>query len=320
MSNPTYKELERERIEKIKNLSSDELEAYIDNLNKKIYDSWFYDNDNVSLYSDKLLEVINLTELEHRGVRRYAINGQLDLSHTKLVEGNLREIIFEVVSNTKILSLIIMKLVKDYTMLDYVLMIYYHNYLKVPKYMIEGLSIHLEFEHNFKNEDFDKYLDSYFQEYNEILMRELDFVIAKLRENLLTSITMIDLLILDDIEHSNETLNELIGSFKKEKNRVIKNSKDNKRDKLLKDGNYFDLNLKLIEVYKNFDNACKHYLEIKEKVLDLVNSEDGFVSLKNDDYDITYEDSNSDNIISREDFIAMRPCYNMKEGKFLRPT
>ena len=79
------------------------------------------------------------------------------------------------------------------------------------------------------------------------------------------------------------------------------------------------MNMTLIEVYKMFDKTCELYLDLKQKALDLVNSDDGFAKFKEDEYNFSCEKLD-EVVISKDDFIAMRPSYDVRNCKFKEST
>ena len=315
----TYDKLEKERIEKIKGLNPKELEGYTDNLNEKLYESIFSgDVDNVDFYAKKLIELLRLSD-DEVNLYNYSLDSRLSITENKILEKWLESIIMEVFSNSKILGFINIMLNREYHLLSSILLCYYHNYVKTAPFEVESLLIELDLNYGFNNEDFKDYAMSHFDTNNEMLMNSLDNMIAHSKDSILFIIDMVDTLIDDNIENTKESLNEMMDDFKRNKDDIIKKSEKNKFYKSLKDGNLFDMNMTLIEIYKMFDMTCELYLDLKQKALDLVNSDDGFAKFKEMDYDFSCEKIGEVSI-SKDDFIAMRPSYDVRNCKFKEST
>ena len=315
----TYGKLEKERIEKIKGLNPKELEGYTDNLNEKLYESIFSgDVDNVDFYAKKLIELLRLSD-DEVNLYNYSLDSRLSITENKILEKWLESIIMEVFSNSKILGFINIMLNREYHLLSSILLCYYHNYVKTAPFEVESLLIELDLNYGFNNEDFKDYAMSHFDTNNEMLMNSLDNMIAHSKDSILFIIDMVDTLIDDNIENTKESLNEMMDDFKRNKDDIIKKSEKNKFYKSLKDGNLFDMNMTLIEIYKMFDMTCELYLDLKQKALDLVNSDDGFAKFKEMDYDFSCEKIGEVSI-SKDDFIAMRPSYDVRNCKFKEST
>jgi len=71
------------------------------------------------------------------------------------------------------------------------------------------------------------------------------------------------------------------------------------------------------ESYINYGESCRYYIDMKEQILDLINSHDGFLDLKESDYGFTSKNTNG--TFSKEEYIAMRPSYDVKSLKFITP-
>lgn len=315
----TYDKLEKERIEKIKGLNPKELERYTNNLNNKIYESIFSgDVDNVDFYANKLIELLRLSD-DESNLYNYSLDSRLSITENKMLEKWLENIIMEVFSNSKILGFINIILNRECHILSSTLLCYYHNYVKTAPFEVESLLIELNLNYGFDNDDFKEYAMSHFDTNNKMLMNSLDNMIAHSKESILLIIDMVDALISDNIENTKESLNEMIEDFKRNKDDIIKKSEKNKFYKSLKDGKVLDMNMALIEFYKMFDKTCELYLDLKQKALDLVNSDDGFAKFKEMDYNFSCEKLD-EVVISKDDFIAMRPSYDVRNCKFKEST
>lgn len=315
----TYDKLEKERIEKIKSLSPKELEGYTDNITKKLYENIFSgDVDNANFFTNKLIELLNLSDNESN-LYNYSLDSRLHITENKLLEKWLEDIIMQVYSNSKLLGFANLILNSECHLLSSTLLCYYHNYVKTAPFEVESLLIELELNYGFDNEDFKDYAMSHFETNNEMLMNSLDDMISHSKKSILLIIEMVDALIDDDIENTKESLNEMMEDFKRNKDDIIKKSEKSKLFKSLKDGKLFDMNIALIDIYKMFDMICELYLELKQKALDLVNSDDGFAKFKEWEYNSSCEKL-GDIPFSKGEFIAMRPSYDVKNCKFKEST
>ena len=102
----TYEKLEKKRIQKIRDLSLDEVKAYIDNLNKKMFQSFEENNpENVEYYSKKLSEVIDLTSHKWINLDVYSMGKKLDITSAKMIENDTKKQILFITYNSQILLL-----------------------------------------------------------------------------------------------------------------------------------------------------------------------------------------------------------------------
>ena len=309
----TYDKLEKERIEKIKNLNLDEVKAYIDNLNQKLFNSFEANNpENVDYYSKKLSEVIDLTSDKWINLDFYSMGRKLDITTSRMIENNARKHILYASSISKDLINADIILQEIYLHLDYILMIYYHNYYLREASIVEDLLLHLEFEYNFKDEKFNEYANNRADKYNEVLMMELNSLISRMKDliNHVIYFTEINLSGIDE--------NFILSTLKDieyEKEYVNKNYSSNEGIKTLKDGEYLKLLCVMKEVFEGLQDHLQSYHETKEKVLNYINSDDGFIDFKLEDYEFSNKGERQ-SFFSKEDFIAMRPSYDMKNCEF----
>ena len=68
-----------------------------------------------------------------------------------------------------------------YFILDYTLMIYYHNYYTKEHMLVDELLAHLHCEYDFNNDKFDEYAHSKVNKFNNVLMKELDSLIDMIK-------------------------------------------------------------------------------------------------------------------------------------------
>ena len=101
MMNKTIKELERDRINRIKDLNSEDIKSYILNLHKNRFNS--YENHNKELadfYGEKIKEVFRITEGTYVNLDNYSDNCEIDLLYSKLIITNNNEIASRVLSQS----------------------------------------------------------------------------------------------------------------------------------------------------------------------------------------------------------------------------
>lgn len=310
-------QLEKERIEKIRSLSLDEVKAYIDNLNYKIFESFEANNpDSVGYYSQKLKEVFDVTSDKWINLDFYSLTKKYDITTAKMIINNTKKRNILIIYNAQIFLLADITLQEIYLHLDYILMIYYHNYYLMESAIIEDLLIKLELEYDFKDDNFSQYANSRVNKYNEILMKELDELISRMKQLMRNIIEMTEL---QTIEISDDDIASALKEIDDEKQYVIKQSASDNSLKPLKHGDYLDLLDNLRETYLHYQDCFKSYLETKEKVLNYINSSDGFAEMKETDYEFVIETCGKCTV-SKEDFIAMRPSYDMKNCEFVESS
>lgn len=308
--NKSLNQLENERKEKIKELNLDEVKSYITNLNKKLYES--FDNNNhedVELYQSKLKEVFELTSDKYVNLDAYSLLRKFEITSSKMIEENTKSSIIQKVHLTLASSRSCITLHELYYHLEYILMIYYNNYYTNENMLVDDLLAHLHFEYNFNDEGFDEYARSRVNMYNETLMRELDSLINHLKAQITRIIEVCD-------GYVNTSFEEEISSIVKEVEYEKQYLKNNNREemKFLKEGNYVALLDSLKQSCMIYGESCRCYIDLKEKILDLINSHDGFLSLKEHSYEFDCKYGVSS---SKEEYIASRPSYDVSKCEFI---
>lgn len=312
----TYDKLEKERIEKIRNLDLDEVKSYIDNLNKKVFEAFEENNSaNVEFYDKKLSEVFDITKGKFVNLEFYSIAKRLDITTAKMIENNTKKQNVYVSLTTMLLITAEVSLRGLDTILDYLLMIYYHNYYFSEVSLVEDLLIQLEFKYNFKNEDFSEYANSRCREYNETLMKELDFLIGRIKEIIVSVIELADMHLVSD-NYEKEVI-QVMKDIEVEKDYVIQKGDEDVGVKVIKDSEYLDLLDRLKETYELSLKTYKSYSSIKGKMKAIINLDDGFADFKEQEYEFSKEHGG---IMSREDYIAMRPSYDLRNCEFVEST
>lgn len=114
MMNKSIRELERDRINRIRNLNSEDVKSYILNLHKSRFKS--YENNNKELanfYGKKIKEVFEITEGIYVNLDNYSDNCEIDLLYSKLIINNNNEIVSRVLSQCQSLLNGEVQLTKD---------------------------------------------------------------------------------------------------------------------------------------------------------------------------------------------------------------
>jgi hypothetical protein len=308
-------QLEKERIEKINNLNIDEVKSYIKSLNKKIFKALDEGNlDEIDYLNEKLSEIYKVTKYNNLEV--FSTINKLDITSAKMIENNTKKHNIFIVFNAQIFLLADIILQEIYLHLDYILMIYYHNYYLMESAIVEDLLIKLEIDYDFKDDNFSQYANSRVKKHNDVLMEELDCLISRLKQFINHTIEMTEL---QTIKYSDDDIASVLKDIDSEIQFLIKKGASDDGVKILKDGEYYDLLEKLRKSYIHYDECLKSYIETKEKVLNYINSDDGFAEMKETDYEFVIETCGKCTV-SKEDFIAMRPSYDMKKCEFVESS
>jgi hypothetical protein len=307
-------ELEKERIEKIKNLDLDEVKSYIKSLNKKIFQALDEGNiDEIDYLNGKLSEIYEVTKGKYINLEFFSAVNKLDIASAKMIENNTKKASIYVTLQNVVLINASISLRELESILDYLLMIYYHNYYFMETSIIEDLLIKLEFEYDFKDESFCRYANSRGRKYNETLIREMNFLIGMIKDTIIRTIELADMHITEDYEkEAIRTMKEI----ETEKAYVIQKSDEHEGVKTIKEGEYLDLLDGLKETCEMSIECHESYISIKDRLLEFINSEDGFADLKEAEYEIA--NKNVGGVYSdKENYIAMRPSYDMKNCEFV---
>lgn len=308
------RKLEKERINKINSLSLDEIKAYIENINIKQWEGYEEnDYDKVKFYGDKLKEIFDITSDKWVNLDFYSLECKFKISGAKRIEKDIKARIHEFSYMSQLLLNAEMRLINYSSILRHILFLYYNNHSPRDYSLVEDLLLKLEFEYEFKNEDFNKYAEGVCRESNDILMKGFDNIIEIIKQDIGDIIDSVNPLIKDYDESNFERLSE---NIREDKNYVIKMAESDEGMKALYDGEYIDLLLKLLEVSKIYDDSCKSYMRTQEYILDFINSDDGFLDFKIRDYEFyckTFPNVSCD----KESYISLRPKYDMKDLRFI---
>lgn len=307
-------QLEKDRQDKIRDLSIDEVKRYIENLNKKIFDSMEANNrEKVDFYSERLNEVFDVTKDKYVNLEWYSVIKKLDITTAKMIENNTKKTNVYVSLSSVTLINAEVSLIELESILNYILMIYYHNYSFREEFIIEDLLIKLELEYDFKDESFCEYANGLTKMYNESLMRELDHLISRLKEAIVRTIELADNHLTEDFERQ---FLSVMKEIECEKNFVNQKSGEDEGVRIIKEGEYLDLLDRLKETYELAIDCHKTYIEARDRVLEFINSEDGFADFKEHDYNFTIETFGSI-MLDKDEFIRLRPSYDLKNCQFV---
>ena len=315
MSKSIY-QLEKDRKDKIRDLNLDEVKRYIENLNKKVFEAFETNNhEKIDFYNERLGEVFDVTKGKYVNLELYSVGQKLDITTSRLIESNTKRQDVYVSLSTVVLINAEISLREMESILHYLLMIYYHNYSLSEVSLVEELLSKLEFEYDFKNEDFCEYAKGLTNQYNKTLIREFNYVIGMIKEAIHRMIELADVHISDNYEK--EVL-RILKEIEAEKDYVRNNENCLKA---IKEGEYLDLLEGLKRSYEMSLDSYKSYLSIKDRILEMINSEDGFADLKEQHYEISNREIEGGLFtMDKEDYIAMRPSYDMVNCEFVEST
>lgn len=308
------RKLEKERINKINSLSLDEIKAYIETINLKQWEG-YEENDceKIRFYGDKLREIFEITSDKWINLDYYSLEVKFKISGAKRVENDVRARIHDFSHMSQLLLNAEMRLINYSSILRHILFLYYSNHSPRDYSLVEDLLLQLDFEYDFKNEDFDKYAKGVCRESDEILTKGFDNLIGIIKADIEDIVDSVKPFIKDYDESNLERLSE---NIREDKDYVIKMADSDEGMKALYDGDYLDLLIRLLEVSKIYDDSCKSYFKTRDKVLDFINSDDGFMDIKLMDYDF-YCESFPNVSCDKESYISIRPKYNMRECRFI---
>lgn len=93
MMNKSINGLERDRINKIRDLNNKEIRSYIVNLHKKRFKSFEnHDKAEADFYTKKIKEIFDITEGIYVNLDTYSDNCEIDLLYSKLIINNNKEL------------------------------------------------------------------------------------------------------------------------------------------------------------------------------------------------------------------------------------
>ncbi len=296
--NKKINQLEKERIDKIKGLKLPEIKSYINSLNKKMFLS--NENEDIDFYSDKIVETFDLIDKDYlmEAYHEYIIS-QVDLLSLDSLKQSLRLKLSKVYYANEVFHNGYVSLITEFESLQSLFRIYYMCYVRQSNEFSHILEA-LDEEYDFRNEDFDKYLESYHLKNNHHLTNEFDLSIYRLIISLEFVIESLERF--EDIYDDKFIESEIMDAKYK-----IESNQDNKE--------YIDLlyiYMKLIECLKREKDA---YLEIKGEVLEFLSKEDGFIEEKEKYYNqYSFMKDSSD----KETILKSNPFYNFEDRRLSR--
>ena len=114
MMNKSIRELERDRINRIRDLNVKDIQSYILNLHKNRFKSYEnHDKELADFYSVKIKEIFEITEGIYFNLDSYSDNCEIDLLYSKLIINNNTEIVSRVLSQCQSLLNGEVQLTKD---------------------------------------------------------------------------------------------------------------------------------------------------------------------------------------------------------------
>ena len=301
----TLKELERKRIDKIKSLSADEVDRYLDVIFTDLMNIQDVDNvgsvDDPNIFNDdlddlysKLDEIRNLLGDNFRindAIKTKAINYE-SVSHTG-TKIKYSAIGFKLRMQT--IRLLIRDILKEYGDLLNTLNHYYHftlYQLDLDKIVsADDVSAKLVSE-----------IDGFKLEINDMFYYDVIAGIETIKD---------DLKFIDKLFYSDEVLSRDIADLKNSIKDIA--DSDDYKDKLNRELGVLDAVVRLYDYYVEMQELKETYDEYKSEIGDLLESDNAFKRYS----EIRYNDVPGD--IPFDDFIALEPKFNMKECKLILP-
>lgn len=282
------KELEKQRIEKIRSLTTSEIENYVDVLVTdicKLHDFSTVTNPDERLNEindlyTKLKELGDLTELEFNKVKPYI----KDKLNSELVNANVVNTVKDIVDSANmknyLISLLIKNVMNQYINLQFHLVLF-HGMFKKLNLLSETADVNAV------------------NEINDVSIMEFQKIFPKLIDDLKYNIEKIDDLfypddvLIADIDDMKSTLSD------------ISTADDDLNVSLRKYG--------LVETYSRLINAYIHQMELKKMynkikadINDLLESDNAFFNYSKSDYESLSGD------ISFDEFMKSEPEFNLK--------
>ncbi len=282
------KELEKQRIEKIRSLTTSEIENYVDVLVTdicKLHDFSTVTNPDERLTEindlyTKLKELGDLTELEFNKVKPYI----KDKLNSELVNANVVNTVKDIVDSANmknyLISLLIKNVMNQYINLQFHLVLF-HGMFKKLNLLSETADVNAV------------------NEINDVSIMEFQKIFPKLIDDLKYNIEKIDDLfypddvLIADIDDMKSTLSD------------ISTADDDLNVSLRKYG--------IVETYSRLINAYIHQMELKKMynkikadINDLLESDNAFFNYSKSDYESLSGD------ISFDEFMKSEPEFNLK--------
>ena len=313
----TANKLENERLDKLRNLSNDELTDYVENLIlesfKGIKGDGFVENPDMDDAIDKLNEITDITLKRNPNCNIKDVIMDRKLSYFRLAY--LSAIFY--MENLKDSLNNLIELLRDtirlkiayYSLLDK-LNIYYDVYSNYG--FMENLLFDLDDDGLAVDSDiYEKYVYGKEYRFNQKIMRYLDMEIDIDVEIILDEIAKLDEKYLVDnaaeIDETIDVIHEGIRNF-------YKNNTDFEISAYKQSG-LLDVELNSIKNLKKDFNS-EYYLKLKDKILSLIDGENGFADLSANDFE-RYKKRNPD--ADFDEWIKTKPKYDVRNAKFIYP-
>lgn len=306
----TLNDLERKRISKLKTLDDKEMTAYVDSLVGELYKySDMNDLDMMQHYGALLDELVDLFNDKYNMasvVMEYSLfySTSYNILHEK--KKQLQDLIWFV----RELSSKLNNLITNQSLLSRILDVYYKNYTN--KGAMNMLLNHLSIEEKVKIPDdvWEKALDTHDIVENKVLMLQLDNLVSMVRDLIIEDMKEVEVYLkgIDDLNVQNriklayeeiESINKTESCRLLKKNGVIKLYEDK---------------IMILKVLPSIKENTEELIKMINKMLD-----DGFEEIVANTYE--FNKKNYPLIvdgISKEEFIANEPKYDIMNAKFIK--
>lgn len=318
----TTTKLEKDRIDKLKNLSPDEATEYIESLVLEMYKGFHdgiidVDFDNAAII-DKLNEFETICENE----TNYNNIDAVILDRKFRYLATAYETAFYIKGNNAADSSFNIKFTLDlleletlYNDLKVILIMYYENYSNYG--FMEDLLMDLSDDGLIIDADIhEKYVYSVKYGFNKKLMKYLNISIKVRVKLLLSELDRMDKLYLTD-----ESVEAYVDDVIDDIHDAIKSIYTNRGEfeiEACKQTGYINALLSGAENTKNDTiEKSEKYLDVKDKILDLING-NGFEKLSGESFD-DYKKRNPDDDVDFDEFMKKEPKYDVRNAKFIYP-
>lgn len=278
----TMKELEKMRIEKIQSLTTSEIENYVDVLVTdicKLHDFSTSTNPDERLNEindlyNKLKELGDLTESDLNRVKPYI----KDKLNSELVKVNVVNTVKDIVDSANLknylISLLTKNVMNQYVNLQFHLVLF-HGMFKKLNLISETADVNVV------------------NEIKDVSIMEFQKIFPKFIDDLKDNIEKID-----DLFYSDDVLIADIDDMKKTLTEISESDDD--LNVSLKKYGIVETYSRLINAYINHMELKKFYNKIKANIIDLIESENAFLTYSKTDYESLSDDISFDEFMKSE--------------------
>ena len=297
MMNKTIRELEKDRIDRIKSLNLEETKQYVSNLHKKMYMS--NDKDEIDLCSEKIVETFDLMDKKYLlDVYSAFWDYQLRELFDEIDMRSLRSDYLIAFNSFDILFKGNYVLMIEFETLKSLFKMYYHRYVRQSN-EIDHILNELSETYDFRSEGFASYLKQEFH------LKE-DFHLARYVEMSIIRLVYSLKNLIEDLEkHENRFSDDYVQS---QLNLIA----DKRKNSETTEKKYYQI----LDDYEMLLNCLVdvrlNYVKLKCEVLDFLSSEDGFINDKLDYYE-TYNYSFSP--LDKEAILNDKPKFDFENLK-----